>query len=82
MRAIDHAIELTDSAEVVDELQKARNAVELLGSQCDSAEEARRYWCRVATRYMNQVDGLRKANSDLEVQVKVAESRLWPRKSA
>ena len=86
LSAIDRAMKATDPAEAEAEMKRARNLTEILGAQCDAAEERRRYWCTEATKAMKRVDTLRRANSELEARVRigsrVSRETLWPRKRA
>ena len=86
LSAIDRALKATDPAEVAAEMKRARNLTEILGAQCDAAEERRRYWCTEATKAMKRVDTLRRANSELEARARigsrVSRETLWPRKRA
>ena len=86
LSAIDRALKATDPAEVAAEMKRARNLTEILGAQCDAAEERRRYWCTEATKVMKRMDTLRRANSELDGQIRTIEAKnrgtLWPRKRA
>ena len=86
LSAIDRALKATDPAEAAAEMKRARNLTEILGAQCDAAEERRRYWCNETTKLMKRIDTLRRANSELETQVRigarVSRETLWPRKRA
>ena len=59
LRAIDKAISRIDDKETRDLIQKARNYVELLGTQCDRAEERRAYWVKEAVKVMRCLDVVR-----------------------
>ena len=86
LSAIDRAMKATDPAEAEAEMKRARNLTEILGAQCDAAEERRRYWCNEAAKAMKRIDTLRRVNSELETQVRigsrVSRETLWPRKRA
>lgn len=87
IRAIDKAMAtIDDTTDTMAHLRKARNMIELLGAQCDAAEEQRKYWCNEAAKGMRRIDVLRSANSALEVRIKTIEvmnrGTLWPRKRA
>ena len=86
LSAIDRALKATDPAEAEAEMKRARNLTEILGAQCDAAEERRRYWCNETTKAMKRIDTLRRANSELEARIRTMEIRdrgtLWQRKRA
>ena len=79
LSAIDRALKATDSAEAAAEIKRARNLVELVGSQCDASEKERRYWCNEARKLRKQLDKFRAAQSVIQY---TRENTLWPRKRA
>lgn len=79
LRAIDRAMKADDPSETDKELSKARNLIELLGAQCDAAEEQRRYWCKETTKLRKQMDKYRAAQTVIQY---TRENTLWPRKRA
>ena len=63
LSAIDRALKATDPAEAADEMKRARNLTEILGSQCDASEKERRYWCNEARKLRKAMDRVQAAYS-------------------